>query len=85
MEDAAAELKRLREVFAKCDDRICQILGEVLGFPRYCDDQKNFPGATPDDGVCTGPYVAEDLASLARDTILKLRKKGNSNDSQGTD
>ena len=69
-----AEDKRLREACARTNDIICQILGPALGFPRYCDDQKNFPGATAEDGVCTGPWVAEDLASLAAERIAKLMR-----------
>lgn len=56
----------------KTEDAISQKLGKVLGFPWYKDDQKNFPGATDANGVCTGPYVAEDLAELAAKRILHL-------------
>lgn len=46
-----------------------QTLGRALGYPRYCDDQKNFPGTTDADGVCTGDHVAETLASEAAKRI----------------
>ena len=65
------ELARLREECARSNDRICQTLGQVLGFPWYKDNQDFFPGATEEDGVCVGPYGAEDLAILAAERIKK--------------
>lgn len=35
-----------------------QTAGRALGYPRYCDDQKNFPGSTDADGVCVGDHSA---------------------------
>lgn len=75
MDDSEAKLKALRLACSANEDRIQQILGKALGFPWYKDDQKNFPGATEEDGVCVGHYVAEDLAIMAADLIEKLRKE----------
>lgn len=50
-----------------------QILGSVLGYPRYCDDQKNFPGSTPDDGCCVGDNTPESLVEEAAALIRRLR------------
>lgn len=48
-----------------------QILGEALGYPRYMDDQKNFPGASEEDGVCVGEMTPALLAKqLAADHKL---------------
>ncbi len=40
------------------EQKIAEALG---GFPRYCDDQTNFPGSTAKDGFCVGELVLEDL------------------------
>ena len=55
------------------NDEIEQTLGRALGYPRYADDQKNFPGATDADGVCVGEHVAETLAMEAAREIARLR------------
>jgi hypothetical protein len=41
---------------------------------RGFDDQKNFPGATEDDGVCIGDHVAATIASEAARRIKKLEE-----------
>lgn len=51
-----------------------QILGRALGFPRYCDDQENFPGTTDADGVCTGDVTPAVLAIMAATRIVELEK-----------
>lgn len=56
---------------ARYDDEICQTLGAALGYPLYCDDQKNFPGATEADGVFVGEHVA---AKIAAETATALTK-----------
>lgn len=53
---------------------IDQILGKALSYPRYCDDQKNFPGTTNDDGVCTGDATPAVLAIMAAARIEELEK-----------
>ena len=60
-----AELARLRERSAASNDDICQTLGKALGYPWFKDDQKNFPGATEENGVCVGDHIAESIASEA--------------------
>lgn len=55
------------------DHEIQQILGTVLGFPRYCDDQANFPGSTPEDGVFAGEHVGATLAAMAARQIREMR------------
>lgn len=72
-DDARAELARLRASMAAENDRICQILGAVLGYPRFCDDQRNFPSATEADGVCVGDHVAMSLASEAARELKRLK------------
>lgn len=64
---------RLRKTVAAQNHEIEQILGAALGYPRYCDDQKNFPGATEADGVCVGYHVAETLATEAAARIATLQ------------
>lgn len=65
---------RLERALIEQEAIFAKVLGEVpaLGFPWYKDDQKNFPGATAADGVCTGELVAEDLARLAANKIKQL-------------
>lgn len=65
-----AELKRILE---KQQHEIQQALGKALLYPWYCDDQKNFPGATRKDGVCVGEHIAESLADEAADVIASMR------------
>lgn len=73
--EARELLARLREAWSRENDEIEQILGRALGFPRYCDDQRNFPGATEADGVCVGPQVAITLAQDASDRIRSLESQ----------
>jgi len=64
-----------KRVLSLTEDEVCQFLGRALGYPWYCDDQKNFPGATPDDGVCVGEHVAETIAAEAALEIYNLRAR----------
>lgn len=66
------ELEPIKQAFAKQDHEICQILGKALGYPKFADDQKNFPGATGDD-VCVGEHTAETIAAEAAKKIDKLQ------------
>ncbi len=68
-----AERQRLRSALAKQNHEIGQALGRALGYPKFADDQKNFPGATDADGVCVGEHVAETLASEAAAEIERLK------------
>lgn len=67
-------LERCAENVQKLNHEICQILGEALHYPRYCDDEENFPDATKADGVCVGEHVAETLAKEAADCIKALER-----------
>ena len=67
------EIARLRTALSKQNDEICQTLGLALGYPKFCDDQANFPGTTEANGVCVGDHVAESIAAEAAGIISKLR------------
>lgn len=70
-----------KDACIKQNHEICQILGKALDYPKYCEDQKNFPGATENDGVCVGDHVAETLAGevarrlIAAEGTLRLFQK----------
>ena len=70
---AEAERDALKaELTATCDE-IEQTLGRALGYPRYADDPKNFPGTAPDDpSVCVGEHVAATIAAEAAERIRSL-------------
>lgn len=57
---------------AKDADELSQIVGRVLGYPRYADDQQTFPGATGPD-VCVGDQVPVTLAMQAAREIERLK------------
>ena len=67
-----AELARLKAAMSKSNDEICQSLGKALGYPWFKDDQRNFPGATEENGVCVGDHVAESIADEAASRISAL-------------
>lgn len=69
------EIARLHLALSRQNDRVCQILGAALGYPRFCDDQENFPGATPENGVCVGEHTAETLAGEMADAYLRAVPK----------
>lgn len=73
--ELAGELDRIRNAGLESHDAVCQTLGKALGYPRYCDDQKNFPGATDADGVCVGDHVAESIADEAAKRIAQLSER----------
>jgi hypothetical protein len=73
-QEVEKECDALREACAKEDAAIQQVLGRALGYPRYCDDQKNFPGATEANGVCVGEHVAASLVTEAAAKIDVLRE-----------
>lgn len=70
---AAAEIERLRAACSQQNDSICQTLGKALGYPWFKDDQKIFPGATEENGVCVGDHVAESLADEICKELEHLR------------
>lgn len=55
----------LKDKYYQYAYEVDQTLGIALGYPYYANDQKNFPGATEADGVCTGEHVPESIASEA--------------------
>lgn len=67
-------LRRKENMCAKSDDEVEQILGKALGFPWYKDDQKNFPGATEENGVCVGDHIPQSIAAVAAKRIQALEK-----------
>ena len=67
------EIERLKRACSMMNDEVSQTLGRALRYPRFCDDQKNFPGSTDADGVCVGDHVAESLAAEAAKEIERLR------------
>ena len=67
-------LDRIKFGFIKSNSEIEQALGRALGYPRFCDDQKNFPGSTDADGVCVGEHVAESIADEAAKRIRELEE-----------
>lgn len=73
----AAQLATLRAKSIASHEEICQTLGLALGYPRYCDDQINFPGSTEAHGVCVGDQVAETLALQAAERITALTQERN--------
>lgn len=73
MNEAAAEIEKLRAAYSNLQNDVQQTLGKVLGYPWFKDDQKNFPGATEDNGVCVGDHVAESIAVEAAAEIEKLQ------------
>lgn len=70
----STENARLRDAYDKMNADICQTLGQALGYPWYCDDQKNFPGASKANGVCVGEHVAESIAVEAARTLTVLKR-----------
>lgn len=68
----ALRIDQLKQGYRKELHAVEQALGVVLGYPRFCDDQKNFPGSTEADGVCIGEHVASTIAIEAAERIRKL-------------
>lgn len=67
------DLNRLRALSLAQGHEIEQTLGAALGYPRFCDDQDAFPGATEADGVCVGDHTPETLAEEAAERIVTLQ------------
>lgn len=61
----AANLRiyHITDGFRREQNDIEQTCGKALGYPRFCDDQKAFPGSTDADGVCIGDHVAASIAA----------------------
>jgi hypothetical protein len=71
LKDYAAIIDRCK----KESHDIEQMLGEVLGYPWYKDDQENFPNATEADGVCVGHETAWSLAANAAYWLKKYKEE----------
>ena len=65
-----------QEAYRKMDSEVVQTLGKALHYPWLKDDQKNFPGATEEDGVDVGDHVSESLAAEAAKRIAELERLG---------
>lgn len=65
-----------QEAYRKTDSEVVQTLGKALHYPWFKDDQKNFPGATEEDGVEVGDHVSESLAAEAAKRIAELEGLG---------
>jgi hypothetical protein len=73
------------ELAARCEDiyrraivydhEIQQIAGKALGYPWFKDDQKNFPGATDQDGVCVGEHVGATIVQELANKYTALLEK----------
>ena len=68
------ERDRFRKAYYETSKGVEQILGKALGYPKFADDQKNFPGATGDD-VYVGEHVLESLAIEAVNKIKALTEE----------
>jgi hypothetical protein len=72
--DRIIETGRAKEViYSHMKDfaEIEQILGKALGYPWFKDDQKNFPGATEENGVCVGEHIP---VTIATEAATKIRR-----------
>ncbi len=57
------ELTRERDGYLSHLHQCEQIAGRALGYPRYCDDQTNFPSTTDADGVCVGEHIGDTIVA----------------------
>jgi len=69
------EKQRMHRVYRDQEREIEQLLGKALGYPWYKDDQKNFPGATEEDGVCIGEHVTVTIVMEAAEKLTKLQER----------
>ena len=60
---ANARISYITDAFRREQNDIEQTCGRALGYPRFCDDQENFPGSTESDGVCIGEHVAASIVA----------------------
>ena len=80
-----AEIERLRLACTTMNTEVCQRLGKALGYPWFKDDQENFPGATEENGVCTGEHAAESIAAEAADWIGEVEAERDEAIERGND
>ena len=64
----------LTQTAAQENEEMCQLLGKALNYPWFKDDQKNFPGATKEAGVCVGDHIAITLVLEAAKRIRALEE-----------
>jgi hypothetical protein len=76
MERELEELRRFRAETLVTEHLLSQELAKSLAgrYPWYKDDQRNFPGATEADGVCTGDSTLESLVAEVVVEVARLRK-----------
>jgi hypothetical protein len=67
------EIERLSAACSEQNDEIGQIAGKALGYPWFKDDQRNFPGATEENGVCVGEHVAESITLELANKYVQLK------------
>ncbi len=72
MNRASRDLSYWIKLYYDLATEVDQVLGKALGYPWYKDDQKNFPGTTGEDGVCTGEHVPESLLAEAAKGLKKI-------------
>jgi hypothetical protein len=73
LETSRSEGDRLEDAMIQQSYEIEQMLGKALGYPKYRDDPKNFPGVT-DDSVCVGDNTPESLAMEGAARLKKAEK-----------
>ena len=68
-------LEQMRQRTMMEDCRIQQMLGRVLGYPKFSDDSENFPGVPEHDPtVCVGAHTALTIAAEAADRLHTLQE-----------
>lgn len=77
LEGQLIDLTRKEKGYARECAEVEQTLGTVLEYPRYVDDQANFPGSTEADGCCTGEHTPSTIAMEAAQKIVALKAKVN--------
>lgn len=75
LDEARAEIERLKTACSHLNEDVCQTLGKALGYPWLKDDPKNFPDATEVHGVCVGEHVAESIAMEAANRIKAAEER----------
>jgi len=77
--EAIRVLERQLSAYKKECQEVENALGDVLGYPWYMNDQKNFPGATEAWGVCVGDHTPGTLAQEAAGRIRALKNWSGNN------
>jgi len=70
------KLRRAENAYYDVSNEVEQVLGKVLGYPKFADDPKNFPPPHKDpDLVCVGEHVPQSIAEEAAARIRSLEKQ----------